>query len=218
MLLAAGAARAGELIIVSGGPALRKWEKSKVRTHDVHWGNFVDSAMTRMGQIKPQIKPGDVLSWLVYRPGYVRRSQEQGTDLLAVIQSKADAIGVELFWFDTQAQFINYLNSGRNRSDQPILHMDFFGHSNKVNWMFDYSNEVDGCSTVFFHTRDFTKLARGIFHPKADLQSFGCHSGEYFTGKFANVTGTKMTGAVGKTDYSLGGMPVLSTSSGRWTE
>jgi hypothetical protein len=211
-------ARAGEHIVLSGGPALRIWEKSKIRTHDVYWGNFVDAAVARLGQLKARARPGDGIAWLVYRPSYLRRSAEQQEDLSAIIRRKADSLGVALFWFDTKEELVNYLNTGRNRAAHPILSLDFFGHSNKVNWMFDYSNELDGCSTVFFHTRDLPRLNRGIFSREAVAQSWGCHSGEYHSKKFSDWTGVPMWGAIGKTDYSGGGLPVTSAANGKWSQ
>jgi len=209
---------ASEHIVISGGPALRKWEKSKERTHDVFWGNFVESAIIRLAELKSKAQPGDQIGWLVFKPGYVARSREERKDLTAIVQEKANAIGVALFWFDTTDQLINYINRGKDRSQFPVASLDFFGHSNKVNWLFDYSNDLDGCSTVFFHTRDLSRLQSSAFAPNAEAKSWGCHSGEYYSQKFFDLTGVKMWGAVGKTDYSQGGLPVLSTQGGRWTQ
>ncbi len=207
-----------EYVVLSGGPALRKWEKSKTRTHDVFWGNFVESATIRLSQLKAKIQPGDRLVWLVYRPAYNRRQAEEKENLIQTIQVKADALGVALYWFDTAAQLLNYLNAHPERVQHPVMSLDFFGHSNKVNWMFDYSNELDGASVVFLHTRDLAKLNKAIFHPQAEAHSWGCHSGEYYSEKFFERAGVKMWGAVGKTDYSGGGLPTLSSDGGRWTQ
>lgn len=208
--------QASEFIVISGGPALRKWEKMRNPTHDVFWGNFVNSASSRFQQIQPQSTSSDLLTWLVYRPSYERRSTEEGQNLINLIETKAQSLGVRLIWFNETETVVNYLNSGQDRKDQPIQTLDFFGHSNKANWMFDYSNEIDACSTTFFHTRDLAQLKRGIFAKKAQVQSWGCHSGEYYSQKFKEITGKKMVGAIGKTDYSGGGLPVLSSQNGKW--
>jgi len=207
---------ADEFVVISGGPALRKWEKSRNPTHDVFWGNFVNSAGARFQQIQQQMTSSDLLTWLVYRPAYERRSTEEGQNLVQLVEAKAQSLGVRLIWFNETETVVTYLNSGQNRKEQPIQTLDFFGHSNKANWMFDYSNEIDACSTVFFHTRDLTQLERGIFDKKAEIQSWGCHSGEYYSQKFKETTGMKMVGAIGKTDYSGGGLPVLSSQNGKW--
>lgn len=210
--------QAKEYIVLSGGPALRKWEKSKERTHDVFWGNFVESALVRIGELKAKAGPGDQIAWLVFKPGYVSRSREERQELTSVVQQKANAIGVALFWFDTTDQVINYINRGKDRTQLAVGSLDYFGHSNKVNWMFDYSNDIDGCSTIFLHTRDLSQLQAAAFAPDAEAKSWGCHSGEYYSQKFFDLTGVKMWGAVGKTDYSRGGLPFVSTEGGRWTQ
>lgn len=210
--------QAKEYIVLSGGPALRKWEKSKERTHDVFWGNFVESALVRIGELKAKAGPGDQIAWLVFKPGYVSRSREERQELTSVVQQKANAIGVALFWFDTTDQVINYINRGKDRTQLAVGSLDYFGHSNKVNWMFDYSNDIDGCSTIFLHTRDLSHLQAAAFAPDAEAKSWGCHSGEYYSQKFFDLTGVKMWGAVGKTDYSRGGLPFVSTEGGRWTQ
>lgn len=208
--------RADEYIVVSGGPALRKWEKTRNPTHDVFWGNFVNSATFRLQQLQQQSTSSDLLTWLIYRPSYERRSSEEGKNLVSLVEEEAKKLGVRLIWFNETQTLVNYLNAGQDRKVQPIGTLDFFGHSNKANWMFDYSNEIDACSTAFFHTRDLAELQRGIFAREAQAQSWGCHSGEYYSQKFKEETGVRMTGAIGKTDYSGGGLPVLSSENGKW--
>ena len=41
---------------------------------------------------------------------------------------------------------IDYLNAGRPRDQVKIAGFEFFGHSNRACFMFDYSNEVDSAS------------------------------------------------------------------------
>ncbi|MEZ5405473.1 MAG: hypothetical protein R3F23_04650 [Verrucomicrobiia bacterium] len=217
LLLSASLAYADEYIVVSGGPALRKWERERNPTHDVYWGNFIKSAGIRLQQIQQEKGVDDLLTWVVYRPSYQRRSVEEGQDLMSQVEAKAQELGVRLIWFDETEILIRYLNEGQDRHEQPIRSLDFFGHSNKANWMFDYSNEIDACSVVFLHTRDLSQLKRGIFAKGAKTQSWGCHSGEYYSQKFRETTGVKMVGAIGKTDYSSGALPFLSSKNGKWT-
>ena len=207
-----------ELIVVSGGPAVRFFEKNKEHTHDLHWGNFIDSGVIRLQQLKESAAAGDQVSWLVYRPGYVDRGKEMSTDLVAVILEKANQMGVSLFWFDTTNQLINYLNHGKDRSVMPIGNFDYFGHSNKVCFLFDYSNLFDSMSVVYLHDKNLQRIGSDIFEPTATCKSWGCHTGEYFSEQWKRRTGVPMTGAIGKTDYSKGGLPILSTENGRWTQ
>jgi len=85
VLVSSNLLHAVEFVVISGGPALRKWEKSRNPTHDVFWGNFVNSADSRFQQIKQQSTSSDLLTWLVYRPAYERRSNEEGQNLCSVV-------------------------------------------------------------------------------------------------------------------------------------
>jgi len=217
----------GEIIIVSGGPALREWEdlRAEEARHDRWWGNFVRAARIRMDQIRAQEGPDVLLTWIVYRTGYVKRGVEDGEDHIAKILSVRDkpSIQCRLVWFDRTDELIAYLNQGGDgvsRSVTKIAAFEYFGHSNKYCFTFDYSGEVLGASKVFLHQDDLSRLQRGIFASGAKCHSWGCHTGESFSRAWRTQTGAKMTGAIGKTDYShcwQGTLPVLSSSGGRWT-
>jgi len=84
--------------------------------------------------------------------------------------------------------------------------------------MFDYSNEIDSASKCWLHENDFTKLKRGIFAKDAFVKSWGCHTGEEMSQRFRAATGVKMYGAVGRTDYSNGTVPVLATPDAHWAD
>lgn len=85
--------------------------------------------------------------------------------------------------------------------------------------MFDYSNNIDGASTVFLHTRDLPLIDARAFRRDAVTTSWGCHSGEYWVDRWRQATGTYMWGAVGKTNYTYGPMmPIISTPGGRWVK
>jgi hypothetical protein len=86
--------------------------------------------------------------------------------------------------------------------------------------MFDYSNLLDGASPEFamFHMWHFKELSHEIFTDNAFCQSWGCHSGEEYSGTWYKHIGIRMKGAIGKTDYSNGGLPFLSSANGRWSQ
>ena len=207
-----------EWIVVSGGPALRFFENGKAAAHDFYWGNFIRSASVRIKQIQQQKGPNDRVSWLVFRPGYDRRGTEMNTDLLAEITKLADQVGAGLYWFDDTQQLFNYLNAGQNRRALPIADFEFFGHSNKACFMFDYSNDFDSMAQFFLHANMLTRIDPTDFAKDAAAKSWGCHSGEYFSGVWKKQMGFPMTGAIGKTDYSNGGIPFLSTADGQWAQ
>lgn len=219
-LLSARAEPQREYILLSGGPSLIEWEKYKAEPHDRWWGNFIRAARVRIQELRKELGPNAQITWLVYRPGYERRSQRQdNADLIANIVSVRDKYNVNLVWFDTPQQVINYLNNGRPRNQVKIANFEFYGHSNRACFMFDYSNEIDSASKSWLHENDLTKIHRGIFTRDAFVKSWGCHTGESMSKAWKAATGKKMIGAVGKTNYAdghtRGWIPALSPG-GRW--
>lgn len=206
---------APEVILISGGVSLTKWEQYKPQPHDRWWMNFVRAARIRIQQIREQ-DPGAPITWLVYRPAYVRRSVEEKKELIPLIDSVRDTYKVKRIYFSKTSELIDYLNRGRDREKVKIADLEYFGHSNKACWMFDYSNEIDSCSKVWFHENDLNKLRPGMFTKDAYVRSWGCHSGESMNAHFQRATGVPMWGAVGKTQYRTDELPALAERSGRW--
>lgn len=207
-----------EDIVVTGGPALRYLEHGKAASHDVYWFNFVDASVIWLKNLKADAKPNELVTWLIFRPGYASRSQELGLDLIELIKVKAKKLGVNLLWFDTKEQLINYLNQGQDRGKVKISSFNYFGHSNKACFLFDYSNTVDTMSVVWLHVRDLKKIKDNIFADDAVCKSWGCHSGEQYSQWWKSRFDVPMTGAIGKTDFAHGGLPMLSNSEGKWVQ
>lgn len=208
-----------EYIILTGGPSLIEWEKFKAAPHDRFWGNFVRASRYRIEQLRQQYGAGQRITWLVYKPAYVRRSerQDKGDNHVANIESVRDKYGVNLVWVSSGDDVINYLNGGLPRDQVKIAGFEFFGHSNSRCFMLDYSNEIDSGSKAFVHEDDLKRIHRGIFDRKPFVKSWGCHTGESMSAFWKRATGKRMIGAIGKTDYSTivvpGAMPAVN---GRW--
>ncbi|MEM9444136.1 MAG: hypothetical protein AAGA18_02175 [Verrucomicrobiota bacterium] len=220
LLFSVSVLAAREHIIVSGGPALRYFEKyKKENTHDRYWGNFIDAPIARLPQIRAQMQPNDQLTWLVFRPAYITRGLENQSDLISAVKKKLSDQGMKPYWFNSRKELIHYLNKGVNRKELPIARVEYFGHSNKRTWMFDYSNNLDGAvaEPLLLHISHIKEIKRSAFAEDAISKSWGCHSGEAFTLAWQKHTKTPMKGAVGKTDYSNGGIPFISTPEGYWT-
>ncbi len=209
-------AASGEFIILTGGVSMWKWEKFKAQPHDNWWMNFVRASRLRIEQIQAT-SPGAQITWLVYRPAYLNRGKQDSADLIGNINSVRDAYNVKLIYFDKADEVINYLNNGQDRAVKKIADFEFFGHSNKKCWMFDYSNNIDSASKVWLHEDDLSKLRRGLFSRDAFVKSWSCHTGESMSGRWKSVTGTAMIGAIGKTQYMTDELPILSSPDGRWT-
>ena len=206
-----------EVVLISGGVALSKWEKFKDPPHDKWWMNFVRAARIRIQQIR-ETSPDAVITWLVYKPAYVRRSEEEQKDLIKLIDSVRDAYKVRRIYFSKTSELLEYLNSGKDREKIKISDFEYFGHSNKACWLFDYSNAIDSCSKVWLHENDLSKLRPGIFTKDAYARSWGCHTAESMSAHFRSATGVPMWGAIGKTQYQTDELPALAERSGRWKQ
>ena len=206
----------GEYIILIGGVSLMEWEKFKAQPHDNWWANFVRAGRIRSEQIRA-VAPGMKLTWLVYRPGYVARSKQERRNLLPFIDSVGQTFNFSIVYFNTQAELLSYLNDAPHRATTKICGFEFFGHSNKACMMFDYSNNLDSGSKCWLHEKELGKINRGVFAPGAFVKSWGCHSGELFCKSWYKATGTRMWGAVGKTQFMTDELPVLAQTTGRWT-
>lgn len=209
-----------EYILVSGGPSLEEWEKYKAEPHDRWWGNFIRAARVRIQQLQKENGPGTLITWLVHKPSYIRRANRQNEpELISNIVSVRDKYKVRLVWFEKGDDLIAYLNSGMPRDRVKVANFEYFGHSNRACWMFDYSNEIDSGSKSWLHETELTGIQRGIFTRKPFIKSWGCHTGESMSKKWRKATGKRMIGAIGKTDYANGHLrgwvPGLSRGA-RW--
>jgi len=211
-------AQSREDIVVTGGPALRFMEHGKGDvSHDVYWFNFVDASVIRLKELKAQAKPDELVTWLIYRPAYAARSQEMGMDLIAQLQEKAKTVGARLVWFNSKEELVAYLNKGLDRETK-IADFDYFGHSNKACFLFDYSNTIDTMSVAWLHVKDLRLIDGDVFARNATCKSWGCHSGEMYSKWWKNRFDVGMTGAIGKTDFAHGGEPQLSNADGKWVQ
>jgi len=219
-LLAAKAEVEREFILVSGGPSLHEWEKFKEEPHDRWWGNFIRAARVRIQEIQTKVGLDAKITWLVHKPSYLRRASRQDKeDLIANIVSVRDKFGVNLVWFKEGDELIEYLNAGQPRDRVKIANFEYYGHSNRACWMFDYSNEIDSGSKSWLHENELGRIHRNLFTRDAFIKSWSCHTGESMSKKWKQATGKRMIGAIGKTDYSYGHLrnwtPALSEGA-RW--
>jgi len=85
-----------EWIILVGGPSMYQWEKYKAQPHDHWWANFVRAARIRTEQIRAQYGDDQMITWLVYRQGYVDRATQEKQDLLSHIETVRDKFNIHL--------------------------------------------------------------------------------------------------------------------------
>ena len=218
LLLLGGSALAanGEYIIVVGGPSMYQWEKYKVYPHDHWWANFVHAARLRTEQVRAQLGPDAPITWLVYKQGYLDRATQEHQDLTGLIDSVREKFNLNLVWFHAGSEVIDYLNNGQSRNRVKIAGFEYFGHSNRACFMFDYSNVLDSASKSWLHENELSKLDRRAFAHGAYVRSWGCHTGESMSKKWYRATGTHMIGAIGKTQFMMEELPILISEDGRW--
>ena len=218
LLLLGGSALAanGEYIMVVGGPSMYQWEKYKVYPHDHWWANFVHAARLRTEQVRAQLGPDAQITWLVYKQGYLDRATQEHQDLTGLIDSVREKFNLNLVWFHAGSEVIDYLNNGQARNRMKIAGFEYFGHSNRACFMFDYSNVLDSASKSWLHENELSKIDRRAFAHGAYVRSWGCHTGESMSKKWYRATGTHMIGAIGKTQFMMEELPILTSTDGKW--
>jgi hypothetical protein len=97
-----------------------------------------------------------------------------------------------------------------------IAGFEYFGHSNRACFMFDYSNVLDSASKSWLHENELSKIDRRAFAHGAYVRSWGCHTGESMSKKWYRATGTHMIGAIGKTQFMMEELPILTSTDGKW--
>jgi len=205
-----------EHVIVCGGPALRKWENYRVPDdqHDRWWANFVRASTLRMVEIRLAYGKQAPLVWLVYKPGYTARGREDGKPYTKWIAEQAAKRNATLIWFYSTGDYISKINS---RPRGSVVTYDYFGHSNKYAFMFDYGSEIMAVSIAWLHERDIPRLKSSIFAKSAYCKSWGCHTGSSMSAVWKRHLGLPLEGARGKTTYVMVGRGEMPTGYGGWT-
>ncbi len=203
-------------VIVCGGPALRKWEDLRVTDdrHDRWWANFVRASTLRMAEVRIAYGKQAPLVWFVYRPGYEARGREDGKPYVTWITGQATKRNCTLIWFTSTDDFIRKLNARPRRSIQTF---DYFGHSNKYAFMFDYGSDIMAVSLSWLHERDLPRIRSSIFAKNAYCKSWGCHTGSSMSAVWKNKVGIPLEGARGKTLYTMVGRGEMPRGFGGWT-
>jgi hypothetical protein len=215
LLLLSQAARA-EHVIVCGAPALRSWEdlRTEQERHDRWWANFVRASTLRMDQIRQERGAEAALVWLVYKPGYDARGREDGQPYTTWIAEQATKRSATLIWFSSSSDYISKINA---RPKKSVVSFDYFGHSNKYAFMFDYGSDIMAASTAWLHQNDISKLNSSIFAKDAICKSWGCHTGASMSDVWKKKLGIPLIGAKGKTVYTMVGQGEMPTGFDGWT-
>ena len=204
-----------EHVIVTGGPALRRWENLRVKEdrHDHWWANFVRASTLRMDEIHQAYGAEAQLVWIVYQPGYQTRGHEDSRPYTTWISEVAAKNHATLIWVSSGGDLIQAINS---RPPQSITTFDFFGHSNRYAFMLDYSNDIMAISIAWLHERDLPRIKASVFARNAYCKSWGCHTAESMSAAWKRATGIPLEGAIGATNYEVVGQGKLPSVSGKW--
>ncbi|MDQ6626001.1 MAG: hypothetical protein M3Y69_07675 [Verrucomicrobiota bacterium] len=205
-----------EYVLLVGGPSLQMWEKYKTQPHDHWWANFVRAARIRTEQLREKYGPDAKITWLVYKQGYIDRGVQEKQNLLGYLDSIHEKFNVNIVYFRNGDDVINYLNTGQPRDQVKVAFFEYFGHSNKACFLFDYSSNVDSASKSWLHESELSKINRVAFTKDAMVRSWGCHSGESMSKKWKDAVGNRMWGAIGKTQFMTDELPILSSPGGKW--
>ncbi len=202
-------------VIVTGGPAMRRWENYRVPDdqHDRWWANFVRASTLRMDEIRRAYGPNAPIVWMIYRPGYLNRGREDHQPYTTWLSQVAAQRRASLIWVDGGPELINAIN---NRPRGSIETFDYFGHSNRFCFMLDYGNHIMAACTAWLHESDASKIHSSVFARHAYCKSWGCHTGESMSQKWKSATGVALEGANGKTDYTVVSKGQLPAVDGGW--
>src|SRR5213076_388232 len=69
---------------------------------------------------------------------------------------------LRLVYFNKGGDVIDYLNNGQPRTSLKVAAFEYFGHSNKACFMFDYSNVIDSSAKAWLHETELSKIDRRI--------------------------------------------------------
>ncbi len=137
-----------EYVLLTGSSSLIEWEKYKTVPHDQFWGSFVRATRTRFQQLQKENgnDPNATYTWLVFEDGYRARGEQDHQDYISDINSVRDKYHLNLVPVQNGNDVINYLNNGQDRGRIKVVDFEYFGHSNRCCFMFDYSNNIDSAS------------------------------------------------------------------------
>jgi hypothetical protein len=205
-----------EHVIVCGGPALRAWEDFRTTDdrHDRWWANFVRASTLRMAEVHQTYGKEVPLVWLVYKPGYETRGREDNKPYTTWIAEQASKRNATLIWFNSTTDYISKINARPRKS---VVTYDYFGHSNKFAFLFDYGNDIMAVSTAWLHEDDISKLNSSIFAKDAICKSWGCHTGGSMSSIWKKKLDLPLIGAKGKTVYTMVGQGEMPTGYGGWS-
>ena len=120
-----------------------------------------------------KLGPDAKITWLVYRQGYEDRAKQEHQDLISLIGTVRDKFNINLVWFGPGKEVIDYMNNGQPRDQVKVAGFEYFGHSNRACFMFDYSNNIDSACKSWLHENDLKQNQSTRLRPWRLRQELG---------------------------------------------
>ena len=168
----------GEYIMLVGGPSMYSGKNTRLTRTIIGGRTLCALRVCARNSCAASSGPDPKITWLIYRQGYEDRAKQEHQDLISLIGTVRDKFNINLVWFGPGHEVINYINNGQPRDQMKIVDFEYFGHSNRACFMFDYSNNIDSACKSWLHEDDLKQINGHAFARRAYCKSWGCHTGE----------------------------------------
>lgn len=138
--------------------------------HDDSSGNkmmFVGQAVRELAEFKRR-KPNLTRTLVLFTPSY-------NDAMLSAARSSAEAYGANVVTVTNTRELIDYLNSGKDRSQSPIEQLSLFSHGVPQRIAFGY--HIAGDYQMSLDVLNYVQLSPQAFSPSARIDSYACRTG-----------------------------------------
>ncbi|EJO5349116.1 DUF1906 domain-containing protein [Clostridium botulinum] len=164
--------------------------------------NFIEPSIKQLLEYKSNYSNNTTITWLISSIGYSE------TDIRN-FRNTAKKINVNIVFFRSDIEFINYLNAGlKNSSGKRVLisKITIFSHGLVGKLALGYKQEDE--DSIDISENEILKINKNVFSSDIYTVFFSCNAGTSdkfnslsFAQNWVYITGGKAKAAVGKTDY-----------------
>ena len=152
------------------GPLTPELIAVAVSQHNSRSGNkmmFIGQAVRELGEFK-RYKPALARTLLLFTPSY-------NDAMLSAARSSAEGYGAKVVIITNARELIDYLNSGKDRTQSPIEQLSFFSHGVPQRIAFGY--HISGDYQMSLDVLNYSKISPQAFSPTARIDSYACRTG-----------------------------------------
>lgn len=138
--------------------------------HDSRSGNkmmFIGQAARELGEFK-RSKPALARTLVLFTPSY-------NDAMLSAARSSAEGYGAKVVIVTNARELIDYLNSGKDRTQSPIEQLSLFSHGVPQRIAFGY--HITGDYQMSLDVLNYSKISPQAFSPTAQIDSYACRTG-----------------------------------------